>query len=63
MELAQERKPFSQYLFALLKSTSNSKYFEKKEESHSLRVSELINSERGGYLNIQKFPFQNTIRQ
>ena len=38
--------PFS---IAFLKSTSNSEYFEKKDESHSLSISEIIDAERGGY--------------
>ena len=34
-----------------LKSTSNSAYFGKKDESHSLSICKIIDCERGGYLN------------
>ena len=52
MELYQQPKFFSQFFFASLKSASNFPYFQEKEESDSFRVSEIIDSKRGGYLNV-----------
>ena len=37
---------------AFLKSTSNLEHFGKEDESPSLSISEIIDSERGGYLNV-----------
>ena len=37
-------KNFSQFLFAFLKSTSNFEFFEKKQESERLSISEIIDS-------------------
>ena len=51
MQLSQEVETFSAFFIAFLKSTSNSEYFRKKDESHRLSISEIIDSERGGYLN------------
>ena len=63
MQLSQEPKIFYGFSFPFLKSTSKFEYFEEKEECHSLSISENIDSERGGYLNAKKVPFQNTFRQ
>ena len=52
MQVFQKPKTFSRLSIAFLKSTSNFEYFEKKYESPSLSISELIESERGGYLNV-----------
>ena len=52
MQLPQEPEIFSQYFFEFLKPTSNFEYFEKREESYSLNVSEILDSEKSGYLNI-----------
>ena len=50
IQLSQETKTFSEIFSAFLKSTSNFEYFEKKEEPHSLSISEINDSERGSYL-------------
>ena len=52
MELSQGQKIFPHYFFAFLKFTSNFEYFEKNDESHSLSISDINDSERGGYLNV-----------
>ena len=54
---------FCRYFIALLKSTLNLEYFEKKDESHSLSITEIINVERGNYLNVEKAIFYATLRQ
>ena len=52
MQLSQEPKRFSHFFVVFLKSAPNFEYFEQKKESHSLSISEMIDSERGGFLNI-----------
>ena len=50
MILSQKPKTFSRFYIAFLKSTSKSEYFDKKNKSHSLSISETNDSERDGYL-------------
>ena len=50
--LSQKQKTFSGFFIALLKCASNSDNFEEKDEYPSLVISKIIDSERGGYLNI-----------
>ena len=56
-------KTCSQFLIACLKATLNLEYFERKNQSHSLSITEIINSETGRYLNLQKAIFHATLRQ
>ena len=41
----------------------NLEYFEKKDQSHSLSITENINYETGSYLNVQKAIFHATLWQ
>ena len=50
--LPQKQKIFSGLFLAFLKCALNLKHFEKKEEHSSLVISKVIDSERGGYLNV-----------
>ena len=50
--LPQKQKKFSGLFLAFLKCALNLKHFEKKEEHSSLVISKVIDSERGGYLNV-----------
>ena len=50
--LSQEQKTFSGFFIAFPKCALNLKHFEKKYEYTSLVTSEVIDSERGGYLNV-----------
>ena len=52
MQLSQKPKSFSEFFIASFQSTSNSEYFGKKDESHSLIFSEIFDSEKVGYLNV-----------
>ena len=49
--LSLKQKTFSGFFIAFLKSTSNGEYFQKKEEPSSLSISEIIDSQSGGYLS------------
>ena len=46
--LSLKQKTFSAFFIAFLKSTWNGKHFQKKGESSSLSISEIIESKRGG---------------
>ena len=50
--LSQKRKTLSRFFIAFLKCVWNLQYFEKKDEFHSLIISEIIVSERGCYWNV-----------
>ena len=60
--LSWKQNSFSGFSLALLKSSSNGEHFEKKEESSSLSISEIIDSKRGGYLSAWKALLQNSFR-
>ena len=49
--LSLKQQTFSRFFIAFLKSTINGEHFEKKGESSSLSISEIIDSKRGGYLS------------
>ena len=50
--LPQKQKAFSGLFLAFLKCALNLEHFEKKDEYPSLVISRIIDSERGGYLNV-----------
>ena len=47
-----ETKDFSGFFIAYLEYAPNLEHFEKKDEHPSLVISEIIDSERVGYLNV-----------
>ena len=60
--LSQKQKNFSGFFIAFLKCAWNLEHFLKKDEYPNLIISEIIDAERRGYLNVQKVLLQNTIR-
>ena len=50
--ISQKQKIFSGFFIAYLEYASNIQHFEKKHEHPSPVISEIIDSERVGYLNI-----------
>ena len=50
--LCLKEKTFSGFFLAFLKCAWNLKHFEIKDEYPSLIISQIIDSERGGYLNV-----------
>ena len=60
--LSLKQKAFCRYFIAFLKYTWNGEHFQKKGESSSLSISEIIDSKRGGYLNAWKALLQNSFR-
>ena len=57
-----KNKTFCQFFIAFLKCACNLEYFEKKVEYPSLIISEIMDYERGGYLNVSKVVFQKSMR-
>ena len=49
MQLSPKPKTFSRFFITSMKSTLNSEYFEKKDQSHSLSITEIIDCETGSY--------------
>ena len=49
--LSQKQKNFCGYFIAFLKCAWNLGHFEKKDEYPSVIISEIMDCERGGYLN------------
>ena len=49
MQISPNPKTFSQFCIASMKSTLNSESFEKKDQSHSLSITEIIDCETGSY--------------
>ena len=62
MQTSLKLKTCSRFFIAFLKSTLNLEYFEKKGQSHSLSIKEIVNCETGSYLNVQKAIFHATLR-
>ena len=60
--LFQKQKTFSGFFIKFLKCAWNLEHFQKKDEYSSLIISEIIDAERRGYLNVWKVLLQTTIR-
>ena len=51
-QISLKPKTFSGFFIASLKSTLNLEYFDKKDESHSLSITEFNNCKTGSYLSV-----------
>ena len=60
--LSHKQKTFSGFFIAFLKCAWILEHFQKKDECPRLIISEIIDAERSGYLNVWKVWLQNTIR-
>ena len=60
--LSQKQKTFSRFFIAFLKCALHLEHFQKTDEYPRLIISEIIDAEWRGYLNVQKVLLQNTIR-
>ena len=63
MQTSLKLETCSRLFIAFQKSMLNLEYFRKKDQSHSLSITEIINCETGSYLNVQKGIFHATLRQ
>ena len=50
--LSKKKKIFSWFFIAFLKCAWNLEHFQKKDEYSSVIISEIIDAERRGYLNV-----------
>ena len=50
--LSQKKKTFSGFFIAFLKCAWNLEHFQKKDEYPSLIISEIMDAEKRGYLNV-----------
>ena len=57
MQTSLKLKTCSQFFVAFLKSTLNLLYFEKKDQSQNLSITEITNCETVSYLNVQRAIF------
>ena len=62
MQISRKLETFSGIFIAFLKSALNMEYFERKDQSQSLSITEIINCKTGSYLNVQKAIFHATLR-
>ena len=60
-QLSQKPKTFYPIFIVFFKSTWNFEPFEKKDELHSLDISEVIDCEKSSFLNGGKLLLQNTL--
>ena len=63
MQTSLKLKICSGFFIACVKSTLNIDYLETKDQSQSLSITEIINSETDSYLYVQKAKFHARIRQ
>ena len=49
MQISPKPKTFSEFCITSMKSTLNSEYFEKIDQSHSLSITEIIDCETSSY--------------
>ena len=61
MQTSLKLKICARFFVAFMKSTLNFEYFEAKDQSQSLSITEIINCESGSYLNVQKAIFHATL--
>ena len=50
--IISRKKDFFWFFIAFLKCAQNLEHFQKEDEYPSLMISEIIDAERGGYLNV-----------
>ena len=63
MHTSLKLKTCSGFFIVFLKSALNFEYFEKKDPSQTLSITENINCETGSYLNVQRVIFHARFRK
>ena len=63
MQTSLKLKTCSRFFVPFVESTLNLEYFEKKDQSHSLSITEFIKCETGSYSNDKKAIFQAMLRK
>ena len=63
MQTLLKLKTCSRYFCSVSEIYVKIRVFQKKDQSHSLSITEIINCETGTYLNVQNTMFHETLRQ
>ena len=63
MQTSLKQEACSGFFIAFLECTLNLEYLEKKDQSHSLSITEIINFETGSHFNVQKAILLATLRK
>ena len=63
MQVSLKQKTLSQLFPGFLKSSLNFEHFDKKHDSHSWGISKITESEKQGFINVYKVPFQGILRK
>ena len=63
MQTSLQLETSSRFFIPFLECTLNLEYFEKKDQSHCLSITEIINCEKVTYLNVEKVIFHVSLPQ
>ena len=63
MQLSGKQKTFSAFFSAVLRSSLNFEHSQEKDDSHSCCIFKITDSEKHGYINVYKVPFQGILRK
>ena len=63
MQKSLKLKTCSRFFITFVESALNLDYFEQKDQSKSVGITEITNCETFSYLNVQKAIFHATLRQ
>ena len=64
MQTSLKLKPYSRFFYCISRMYIKFGVFrKKKDQSHSLTITEIINCETGSYLNVQNAIFDATLRK
>ena len=63
MQTSLKLKTCCRFFIAFVESTLNLEYFEQKDQSISLSITEIVKCETGSYLNDEKAIFQATLQK
>ena len=63
MLVSQKKKTFSRFFSAFLKFSLNFEYFFKKGHPHRRCISEITDSAKSDYINVEKVPFPRLLQQ
>ena len=63
MQLPPKQTFFSEFFSQRLKCTLNFEHFDERDDPHNWDISEVTDSEKRGYINVQKVLFQRNLRK
>ena len=63
MQLSRKQKTFCEFFSSFFKSSLKFEHVKKKHDSRSRGISEIAESEKQGWINIYKVPFQGILQK